>query len=298
MRKKTEAAPKKWAGIIYVLTNLLNSRQYVGYDTSCDPENHRWKGHIKDALDRNSQYPIHRAIRKAHERDKCLKNFSAEVIQHCHTLVMLKKAEIRWIKQLNTMTPHGYNQTRGGDGVMAGLKHKKETREKMSATHLARFENPAEHEKRSAMLRQRYENLAEREKTGAASRIAMLRKYKDPAEREKASLAALQRWSDIAEHEKASVIQLRSYAENPRRREKLSASQVRSYKEHPERLQRASAAQQLRYEDPAERKKTSVALLHAYENPAARKRQSESRTTEERSATAKLAWKKYKATKV
>ena len=135
---------KKWFGVIYVLTNLLNGKQYVG-KTKLKDHTQRWDAHIKAALKGKSKHCIHLAIRKYG-----VESFSAEVIQHCRTLDTLNAAECRWIKKLNTLAPHGYNMTKGGDGGDVVGQMSKEDQiafgKKVSKAQHKRYKDPAAHE--------------------------------------------------------------------------------------------------------------------------------------------------------
>ena len=124
MGKQGVAVKKQtWYGTVYLLTNSVNGKQYVG-QTIKDHED-RWSQHITEARGKSQQL-IHRAIRK-HGVEK----FSTAVLQNCCSLVTLDKAEVRWIKKLRTIAPRGYNLTLGGRG-MAGYKDSEPTRKKKS----------------------------------------------------------------------------------------------------------------------------------------------------------------------
>jgi len=91
-------------GIIYCITNKLNSKRYVGLTTRSVTE--RFKEHeIADSY-------IGRAIRKYG-----IENFSIMILDDAENREELVKAEIYWINELNTFDD-GYNLTTGGDGVI------------------------------------------------------------------------------------------------------------------------------------------------------------------------------------
>jgi len=95
--------------IVYVATNTVNGKQYVG----CSSRRYIW--HRKDAhfkaasLGRGGPTTFSAAIREF-GRDA----FSFEVIERCATMDKLRQREIYWIEKLNTLKPDGYNQNRGG----------------------------------------------------------------------------------------------------------------------------------------------------------------------------------------
>jgi len=95
-------------GIIYVITNNVNDKKYVGLTTKTIEA--RFKQHQRTA-NRGSKYPIHCAIRKYG-----IENFTYDVIQECSTFDELNAAEIDWIAKLCTIE-QGYNICEGGRGV-------------------------------------------------------------------------------------------------------------------------------------------------------------------------------------
>lgn len=95
-------------GYIYLITNLINNKKYVGKTTQ-DIEK-RWKKHINDSKREKCEIrPLYRAIRK-YGKD----NFKIEELEKCNTEV-LSDREQYWINKLNTYID-GYNATLGGDG--------------------------------------------------------------------------------------------------------------------------------------------------------------------------------------
>ena len=130
----------KWFGVIYIITNLLSGKQYVG---KAEDWERRWRQHIQTASGK-PLHAIHYAIRK-----HGVKNFSFDLLQRCHTLTTLNKAEMRWIKKLSTLSPKGYNLTLGGEGV-SGLRFSKAALKRLRVSQQARCAKPGESEARSA----------------------------------------------------------------------------------------------------------------------------------------------------
>jgi group I intron endonuclease len=95
-------------GLIYVLHNLVNDKEYVG-QTIREAEV-RWASHINAAFCRNDQRPLYRAIRKYG-----LENFTAEVVWNGPES-KLNAAEKRFIRHRKTFIDNGwgYNLTTGG----------------------------------------------------------------------------------------------------------------------------------------------------------------------------------------
>jgi group I intron endonuclease len=157
--------------IVYLVTNLVNGKQYIGqtYRTI----KRRWNEHVWDAYRGEASY-FHRAIKK-HGKD----SFKTEILQTCTSKAELDKQEKFYINKLKTLKPKGYNLALGGSSVMQGRKMSKKSREKMSkaslgkpkskthrdniskgrmgiqfsATHLSRLRDWAESRKKNVCLR-------------------------------------------------------------------------------------------------------------------------------------------------
>lgn len=112
-------------GFIYLLTNNVNRKGYVGQTISTVAR--RFNQHKHDAK-RNLDYSLYRAIRK-----HGIENFSIEVVAECD-VTLLDDLEKHYIKFYGTRS-HGYNDTDGGGG-MRGWKVSDETRRRLSAAHV------------------------------------------------------------------------------------------------------------------------------------------------------------------
>lgn len=97
-------------GYIYLVTNLINNKRYVGQTTLTVSE--RWERHQYDALMKRDDFYFHKALRKYG-----IKNFSIEQIIECQNEELDDK-ECYYIDFYNTYYLHnkGYNLTRGGGG--------------------------------------------------------------------------------------------------------------------------------------------------------------------------------------
>jgi hypothetical protein len=85
--------------IVYVTTNVLNGKEYVGKDVKNDP-NYLGSGIV-----------LNYAIKKYGRS-----NFKKTILEHCDNLKSLNECEIFWINEKHTLIPQGYNLTKGGDG--------------------------------------------------------------------------------------------------------------------------------------------------------------------------------------
>ena len=93
---------------IYCFTNIINNKKYVGQSQSLQQ---RYSDHMSRAFNPNcNEYDsyFHRALRK-YGKD----NFHYEVLEYV-TVDQLDERERYWIYSLNTLIPHGYNISSGG----------------------------------------------------------------------------------------------------------------------------------------------------------------------------------------
>ena len=107
-------------GIIYVITNVVNGKQYVGQTKQSVVR--RWRLHVRSTLN-GSTYVLHCAIRKYGAEE-----FIVKQIDSAESLAKLNEKEALHILQLKTLAPSGYNLTTGGDS----FKFSEETCRKIS----------------------------------------------------------------------------------------------------------------------------------------------------------------------
>jgi group I intron endonuclease len=114
------------SGCIYLFTNTVNLKRYVGQHCNPDPIK-RYRAHINDTKN-GSQFPIHNAIRKYG-----IKSFTFEVLCIC-SLESLTNMEGYYAEVLETYVwdEKGYNAAWCADSPCLGLKRSAETRQKMS----------------------------------------------------------------------------------------------------------------------------------------------------------------------
>jgi len=90
---------------IYLITNLLNHKKYVGITKFSLEE--RFSQHTKKG------FLLTEAIKKYGEQ-----KFSIELIEEVESAERAYELEIFYIKEYNTKAPNGYNLTDGGDGIV------------------------------------------------------------------------------------------------------------------------------------------------------------------------------------
>ncbi len=116
------------AGIFEVYRHVSPSgKSYIGITGQTGSR--RWNAHVA-ASARGSRNVFHGAIRKHGPA-----SFTHEVLDRLSTLEGAKRAEQLWIKELGTITPHGYNVRPGGDG---GCPRSPATRQRMTEAHTQR----------------------------------------------------------------------------------------------------------------------------------------------------------------
>lgn len=109
--------------IIYLTTNNINGKKYIGLDTRNNP-NYYGSGTL-----------ITMALKKYGR-----KNFTKEILEQCQDIESLKKAEMYWIAYYNAVdSPDFYNLTHGGDiKVRTGWHHSAETIDKIRASNIGK----------------------------------------------------------------------------------------------------------------------------------------------------------------
>ena len=94
-------------GVIYLITNLIDGKQYVGLTTTS--LNERWERHLDQAFRKEASL-VHKAIAETGKE-----NFTIKIIDFSSSLEDLRDKERKWIKDLKTLTPNGYNVSKGGE---------------------------------------------------------------------------------------------------------------------------------------------------------------------------------------
>lgn len=105
--------------IIYLITNKVNGKQYVGQ--TIRTLNERLREHR-----RNTKSLIGKAFKK-YGKD----SFEVEILHQIDSFDKLQELEMLEITSRNTLAPNGYNIALGGEGTM-GYKHSDKSKDKMS----------------------------------------------------------------------------------------------------------------------------------------------------------------------
>lgn len=217
-------------------TDLENCR-YIGQCTRDERLTRRLREHIREAVLRNGNWPVHFWIRKLN-RDGVKP--IVVILERCWNKgIELDVREIAWIASGRLRRWPLLNVTNGGSGWL--------DRGPLSSEH--------------------------REKIGEASR----RSYaEDSTLSARISASLLEHYQDPAAREKLSVGKIAKYDADPEYRQRVSEGGKRSYADNPDRGQHISDMVTQRFSDPAERERMSEILTEVYKNPEIRKRISSS----------------------
>jgi group I intron endonuclease len=146
-------------GLVYLITNTVNGKRYVGKTQR--GLHRRWREHC-DSARQDSRYLIHRAIQKYGATA-----FTREAVAEAESLPDLNRLECEWISRLGTIAPGGYNLTRGGEGVAGPAQ---ETRKRMSDAKRGKPLSPEHCRKIGLAVRGRVFTAEHRRKIGDANR--------------------------------------------------------------------------------------------------------------------------------
>jgi GIY-YIG catalytic domain len=158
LRELSAIKNMNYFGVIY--QGELNGKLYVGQHVGMDVEV-RWKEHVKPS---SGCIKFRNAIQK-HGKDKVVWS----IIAYCKVSGQnrLNAMERYFIKKKKSLSPNGYNLTKGGHG---GLRCE-ETKQKMSEAATKKFQNTDAREKAREATKKHYaENPEAREKQSEAQK--------------------------------------------------------------------------------------------------------------------------------
>ena len=134
--------------IIYLITNTLNGKKYVGQ--TVQPLQKRMRAHRWISSSTQKNMPIAHAIQK-----HGWSNFEVEVLCNCNSQEELNEKEVFYSRLHNTMSPDGYNLRVGnGPGTMA-----ESTKAKISASNTGKV--VSEETKQKSSLAHQGQTLSE-----------------------------------------------------------------------------------------------------------------------------------------
>lgn len=184
---------KKVYGVVYLITNLINGKQYVGQ--TIKKVSYRFNEHAR------ANTLIGKAIRK-YGRE----NFKIKVLEKCYSYDELNAAEMKWIKKLNTKDPNGYNKTDGGEGI---LNPATSTREKLAQAGMgnkhALGRKHTEDEKRRISETQKGRTFSQEHK----AKISAAKKGTVLSEETKKKMSAKRKGRKFTDEHKAKIAEAR-----------------------------------------------------------------------------------------
>jgi group I intron endonuclease len=133
---------EKKFNFVYITTNLVNGKQYVG-DHSCDDIN---CAYTKRYIGSGRPY-LKNAINEYGR-----KNFKKEILEFFTTKQDAFNAQSKYIIQYNTLVPNGYNISPKG-GFMKNGSHSEESKEKIRNKNRGRKQTKEHVEKRISKLK-------------------------------------------------------------------------------------------------------------------------------------------------
>jgi group I intron endonuclease len=239
-------------GFIYLVTNTINGKQYVGQTINFVV---RKKKHEKNAVG-GSMLAFHCAIRKYGTF-----SFLWEIL--CSKKLPSISEEKEWmdhwekhyIAKLNTIAPNGYNLTVGGEGVL-GLVFSDESRRKMSVSAVKRCLSPSWKAKSGASRRKLWEDPEFREKTTRAhigkhlsqqakDKVSKANKGKivKPETGEKISQAKKRHWQD-PEYRARVTATMKKHRSTEECRLAQQATTKRQWEKHRSKMLKSAASEE------------------------------------------------------
>lgn len=173
---------------VYLIKNSENDKMYVGVTTK--GYEHRFSNHKYQSRKNGRCSALYAAMRK-HGDEK----FSVELLEACHSFEHMNERERHWIKELNTMSPNGYNLTDGGDAGVLVPESMEKVRAKLIGKPISEktrqavidsWNNQESRARRLKSIKEAMNRPEVKEQTGArqrgvkksASHVAALRKAK------------------------------------------------------------------------------------------------------------------------
>ena len=204
LQKWATKPPPDGFGIVYVGINKNTSKAYVGLHSIGNGNNKvsvkaaRWKKHLKG---KSNCTRLVNSIKK-----HGVEAFVWYVLELCNEDV-LDERETYWIKELNTVTPHGYNLESGGRNMQ---KHSIETIQAMKATR-------NEPEYIANLKKRRREEWSEHHARFRAAMVAGMKRS------DKVKQARRDQWTAKTHEEVQSWVEKHQIAANKKRQDRLDS---------------------------------------------------------------------------
>ncbi len=257
-------------GVIYLITNTVNGKVYVGLTTQTLSA--RWTGHLGEAR-RGAKTSLHCAIRK-YGAD----SFTRREIHEANSKEELLALEIAEIAEYRSTEPEfGYNLTYGGEGVRASPEAAEKLRQArrsyaatpegaatLSAARKGKPWSPTERLKHESVRSIYWADPANRER-----RVELLRKVCfTPEALRKQSEAGVRRYEDQTERDRQAE-RMRKRFEKQAERDRLRQTS-RAMWTVPGFRESHAASQSAYWSSKESHIRASQALLERYKDPAAK----------------------------
>lgn len=230
---------------IYLLTNKINGKVYVGQSTDIEGRFKKYWGYGPD----KNQTKLRRAFEK-YGADA----FTREILEVCELDVdVLNKAEVRWGLQLRAIRD-GYNCQLGGRG---NLIMGDDTRQKISE---ARRADSANTDRLVAMNKSRIGQMCSEEHRRKIS-DASKKRWSDPEYRQRVADSVKIGWDQDARRRAAESQKGRKHTEETRR--KMSESRLKK-EEDPSYKRKQGESQRKKWEDPKYKRRLSESIKDAW----------------------------------
>lgn len=132
-------------GKVYMITNLINGKVYVGQTTKADVML-RFNEHCTEKRNRH----VSKAIQKYGKE-----NFKVEIVSEAHSQEELNQLESNFVVKFDSMFPNGYNHRAGGNqnGICSEELRRKISEAKLGKPNLKRRGENRSQEQRSQISR-------------------------------------------------------------------------------------------------------------------------------------------------
>jgi group I intron endonuclease len=252
-------------GCIYVITNTVNGKQYVGQTTRTLEE--RWQKHVSYAFHSEPRSPRLASAIKHYGPEA----FGVSVLEWCDSRDALDAAEKHWIGTLGTLHPSGYNLQGGGQGPgykgVKGRTFSPEHRAKIAANRKGKKASPEAKAKMSAAQRGR------KASPETIERMRLAQTGRTQSAETRAKLSALRKGRKLApEHVEKMRRALTGRPLSAETKAKLCA---RIKERTPEVEERRLAALRARVSSPEYRQKKAIESKGRRHTPEAKARLSE-----------------------
>jgi group I intron endonuclease len=236
-------------GVIYIGTNRINGKCYIGQTIDPKPSNRWLKGHFKAEND----WPLYRAMKKYGKNV-----FTFEVIWHCTNQAELDQSENSFMDLFDTIVPNGYNVRRAGRRG----KHHEISKAKMRAAQAT----PEAKARKSAAMKVMHTNPENKER----HRQGLIAAWAKEGESEKRGIAISKALREPEKNKRLRIALRKAYTD-PELRNKLSEKVKKTYTDPVLRLRIGEMVKAANKRDPDIQVRRIIGIKAAWNLPGVRK---------------------------